>query len=278
MENALQSLMPTLTTYGVRVIGVLVLVWLGFKIARAIERAVTRSLGKADFDSTLTKFFGSLARYLVLLMVVLACLGMFGVETTSVAAVVGAAGLAVGLAFQGTLSNFAAGIMLLVFRPFNVGDIVHVADSSGMVVDISLFTVALDTLDNKRVIIPNSSIFGSVIENISHHPRLRVEVDVGVDYTADIDATKKVLEEALLGVPGRLSDEPVEAYLTGLGGSSVDWQARVYCDPHSYWVVRMEVIRAVKYALDGAGIGIPYPQMDVHLDGAVASAATGMAA
>ncbi len=212
-----------------------------------------------------------MARYLVMLLVVLACLGIFGIETTSVAAVVGAAGLAVGLAFQGTLSNFAAGIMLLVFRPFKIGDVVDLGGVVGGVADISLFTVSVDTLDNKRVTIPNSAIFGSTIKNISHHPKIRVEIDVGVDYTADIDTTKKVLEDALLGVPGRLSEEPVEAYLMGLGGSSVDWQARVFCDPFTYWDVRMATIRAVKYALDGANIGIPYPQMDVHVDGAVAS-------
>lgn len=116
---------------------------------------------------------------------------------------------------------------------------------------------------------PNSAVFGATIENLTAHPKRRVDIDVGVDHSADIDRTREVLEAALVSVPGRLTEEPVQAYLVGLGGSSVDWQARVWCDPTAYWAVRMETIRPVKMGLDRAGIGIPFPQMDVHLDGAL---------
>jgi small conductance mechanosensitive channel len=180
-------------------------------------------MAKAQIDETLTRFVGHLVRWLVILLAVLACLGVFGVQTTSFAAVIGAAGLAVGLAFQGTLSNFAAGVMLLVFRPFSVGDVVNAAGVLGKVQAIELFTVAIDTFDNRRIIIPNSSVFGSTIENVSYHPIRRADVDVGTDYTADIDQTRELLLAAAKSVEGGLEDPAPDVFLAGLGASSVDW-------------------------------------------------------
>jgi len=252
--------------YGVGVAQVLVLLLFAWFAAGWTRRIVERSLKRVKFDITLTKFFASMSQWLVLLLAFLACLSIFGVETTSFAAVIGAAGLAIGLAFQGTLSNFAAGIMLLVFRPFKVGDSVVVAGQSGKINSIELFTSALDTFDNRRFIIPNSNIFGSVIENMTYHAIRRADIAVGVDYAADIDQTRMVLAAAADQVPGRLEDPAPAIVLLDLGASSINWSVRVWARTSEFGDVKQATIRAVKMALDEAEIGIPFPQMDIHLD------------
>jgi len=221
---------------------------------------------RANVDETLTRFIAKILRWLILVIAGIMCLSAFGIETTSFAAVLGAAGLAVGLAFQGTLSNFSAGVMLLVFRPFKVGDAVTVGGTTGKVDAIDLVSTTLDTADNRRFVVPNSTVFGSTIENITFHDTRRVDINVGCDYSADIDRTREVLNEAALTVPGRIDDPEHQIVLSGLGASSVDWIVRVWCKTDDYWDVRDAGIRAVKQALDNAGIGIPYPQMDVHVD------------
>ncbi|MCP3905477.1 MAG: mechanosensitive ion channel [Planctomycetes bacterium] len=255
----------TIAEYGLPVVGALVLLFFGWIIAGWIGRIVSRGLTKARIELTLSKFAGKMAKWVILLFVVLACLGMFGVEITAFAAVLAAAGFAVGLAFQGTLSNFAAGVMLLVFRPFKVGDVVTVAGVTAKVNEIDLFVTTVDTADNRRFILPNGSIFGATIENISHHATRRVDVVVGTDYGADIDQTRKVLRDAADAVDGIMSDPEPAVALTGLGGSSVDWAVRVWVNAADFWAVKDALTREVKYALDRAGIGIPYPQMDVHV-------------
>jgi small conductance mechanosensitive channel len=252
--------------WGLRVIGVLLAVVLSFMVAGWTRRAMLRSFEKAGFDSTLGRFFSNVVRYAILVAAVLGCLGVFGIQTTSFAAVIAAGGLAIGLAFQGTLSNFAAGVMLLVFRPFKVGDVIVVAGTVGVVQEIELFTCELTTLDNRRVIIPNSAIFGSKIENITHHPTRRVDIGVGTAYSADIDQVRGVLEAALGKVEGVMGDPAPQVFLKGFGASSIDWQLRGWCKTEDYWDVWQRIIRDTKVALDGAGIGIPFPQQDVHLD------------
>ncbi len=194
------------------------------------------------------------------------CLSKFGVETASLAAVIGAAGLAIGLAFQGTLSNFAAGAMLLVFRPYKVGDTVVVAGHAGTVDEIELFTTTLDTPDKRRVIVPNSSIFGAVIENHTHHGARRFEIPVGAAYAADVDQTRAALERAVQSVPMVLTMPAPDVMLMGLGSSSVDWAVRGWARRESLGQAKQAVIRAVKLELDRAGIGIPFPQMELHFD------------
>jgi len=218
------------------------------------------------FDPTLTRFFANMARYAILVGVGLGCMGVFGIETTSFAAIIGAAGLAVGLAFQGTLSSFSAGIMLLVFRPFKVGDVVAAGGVTGVVEEIELFTTEFKTPDNRKVIVPNSAIFGSTIENITHHPTRRVDISVGCEYSAEIDKCRDVLESMTKTLPKVLPEPAPQVFLKELGSSSVDWQVRVWCKTEDYWDVWQATTRATKMALDAAGIGIPFPQMDVHLD------------
>jgi len=256
----------TLMQYAVNVAGALLLLLIAWIIAGWISRTAGAGMRRAKIDETLTRFVEKGLVWLLLLLAVLGCLGMFGIETTSFAAVLGAAGLAVGLAFQGTLSNFAAGVMLLVFRPFNVGEVVTAAGTTGTVDAVSMFTTTIDTFDNRRFILPNSAVFGTTIENISYHPIRRADVDVGTAYDADIDKTREVLQAAANSVEGALDDPAPAVLLLGLGASSVDWSVRVWAKREDFGAVKQAAIRAVKNGLDEAGIGIPFPQMDVHLD------------
>lgn len=266
MDDTLKELIPTLVDYGVRIIGVFITLWLSFRIARWAQGHVVGSLNKREFDKALTLFFGSLVRWLLIVSAVLACLSVVGIETTSFAAILGAASLAVGLAFQGTLSNFSAGVMLLTFRPFKIGDLVKIDGNLGIVAEIGLFTTGLDTLDNRRIILPNGTVIGGTIENISHNRVVRVEVDVGVAYHEDLDKVREVLDAAAAQVPGRDAKAGHEIILLKLNESSIDWQVRVWCDPKIFWKVWDATVLATKKALDQARISIPFPQVDVHMD------------
>jgi len=238
-------------------------------VAGWIKRLTTKACRKASVEETLARFLGNMIRYLVLFAGGIAILGTLGVETTSFAAVLAAAGFAIGMAMSGMLGNVAAGVMLLFFRPFKVGDVVNAGGTTGKVVEIGLFTTTFDTPDNRRIIAPNGSIFGGTIENISHHDTRRVSVSVGTDYGADIDKTREVLMTAAKACSGVLTDPEPGIVLTSLGGSSIDWSVRVWVNASDFWPVSDQLTRDVKYALDNAGIGIPYPQMDVHIDGSV---------
>ena len=255
-----------LMEYGVNIAGALLLLLVAWMIAGWVSRIAGAGMRRAKIDETLTRFIEKAVGWMVLLLALLMCLSLFGIETTSFAAVLGAAGLAVGLAFQGTLSNFAAGVMLLVFRPFNVGDVVNAGGTTGKVDAIGIFTTTIDTFDNRRFIVPNSEVFGSTIENITFHSRRRVDVDVGAAYNADIDKTRETLEAVPKRIEGVLDDPEPAVILLGLGASSVDWSVRVWANKDDFLAVKQATIREVKYALDNAGIGIPFPQMDVHLD------------
>ncbi|HMO85873.1 MAG TPA: mechanosensitive ion channel, partial [Lacipirellulaceae bacterium] len=242
------------------------LMTLAWTASNWISSLVRLALARVRFDETLTLFLAKLVRWLILLMVGLSCLGYFGVETTSFAALLGAAGLAIGLAFQGTLSNFAAGGMLLIFRPYKVGDVVNVAGFIGKVAEIELFTTTLDTFDRRRVFVPNSSIYGAVIENITFHPVRRAEANVGVAYSADIDQTRAALERAVRSVSLVVSDPAPDVMLLELGASSVNWVVRGFVPREQFGDGKQAIVRAVKQELDRVGIPIPFPQMDVHLD------------
>jgi small conductance mechanosensitive channel len=252
--------------YGLQAATVIILLIAAWILSIWASALVRRSLARVRFDETLTKFLAKMVRWVILLFAMLACLSKLGVETSSFAVVLGAAGLAIGLAFQATLSNFAAGGMLLIFRPYKVGDAVNAANVSGSVNEIALFTTEIDTWDGRRIIVPNSAIYGSVIENIWYHPRRRIDVEVGVSYDAEIDVTRQVLEKALQSVPQIVQDPEPAVVLNGLGASSVDWVVKAWANRDDFLTVKQGLIRAVKMELDEAGIGIPYPQMDVHLD------------
>ena len=266
MELDASTYLDPLINYGPKVLGVLLALFFAWVIASWVERAVRAGLEKRGFDATLTRFFSKLARWLILIGALLGCLGVFGIQTASFAAVLAAAGFAVGMAFQGTLGNFSAGVMLLVFRPFKVGDVVEVNGDTGTCEHIDLFTCEFRTLDNKKLIIPNGAVFGSTITNYTGYDTRRVDIDVGSEYSADLDATRAALEKVANNIPGMIKDPAPQVFLKALGGSSIDWQVRVWCKTEDFWNVWQATTYACKTTLDEAGIGIPFPQQDVHLD------------
>jgi len=242
----------------------------GLYLSKFLSNAVRRSLEKQKLDITLTRFVGNVVRWGILVMVGIACLGAFGIETTSFAAMLGAAGLAIGLAFQGTLSAVAAGVMLLILRPFKVGDVVGIGGQTGIVEEIGLFATTMYAFANHRLIISNRDVFGSAIENKTFDGMARVDVDVGTDYGADLDEVRAVLLAAVEGIEG---GERPQVYLKALGGSSIDWSVRKWTTPENFLALRDAITLATKKSLDAAGIGIPFPQMDVHVDGGLEKAA-----
>jgi small conductance mechanosensitive channel len=272
MDVEASKYLDPLIHYGPKVLGVLLALFFAWVIASWVERGVRASLEKRDFDATLTRFFSKLTRWIILIGAVLGCLGVFGIQTASFAAVLAAAGFAVGMAFQGTLGNFSAGVMLLVFRPFKVGDFVEVNDDTGTCEHIDLFTCEFRTLDNKKLIIPNGAVFGSTITNYSGYDTRRVDIDVGSEYSADLNATRAALEKVANTIPGMLKDPAPQVFLKALGASSIDWQVRIWCKTEDYWDVWQATTQACKTTLDEAGIGIPFPQQDVHLDDEVVKA------
>lgn len=272
MPEQIQTYMPTIISYGTKIVGVIVALVVALMIASWLKGLTLRALQRANVDLTLSKFVSNMVRYAVITLAVIACLGVFGIETTSFAAVIGAAGLAIGLAFQGSLSNLAAGVMLLVFRPFKVGDVVSAAGVTGSVDAIELFTVRMKTPDNRLIIIPNSAVFGGTIENLTAFDLRRCDVTVGTDYEASLDETRGVLNAAVGKVDGILSDPAHQIYLGELGDSAIVWHVRAWVNTKDYWGVREKLTHAIKTSLDAAGIGIPFPQQDVHLDAPVVEA------
>ncbi len=250
--------------YGLRVLGAIVLLVLAWIISRWVRRRVAHALNRPKLDATFAKFVSHSAGWAVLVLALIATLSIFGVETNSVVAALGALGIAVGLAVQGSLSNLASGMMLLILRPFKVGDTITVASITGKVDTIELFSTRVDTADNRRVILPNSQVFGNVIDNQTHHHTRQVIVTIGVDYDADIDAVRAALLRATEAVQGRLASPAPSATLHALGASSVDWQIGLWCATPDVAKVRERLLIACKAALEEAGISIPFPQTAIH--------------
>ncbi len=260
----------------------LAVVFFGYFFAKYVSRIVSQPI-RQRIDETFGRFVGTAVFYSIMVSVIAAVASKLGAPLGGMAAVLAATGFAIGLAFQGTLSNFAAGVLMIIFRPFKVGDMVNIAGVSGKVNEIDLFTTTLDTPDNRRLIIPNSSISGSTIENISFHPHRRVEVVVGVGYDANIESTREALQRAvdtLLPeiIPGE--GRGTKIVLSDLGTSAVQWKVRIWVRSADFWSLTESLTAEIKRQLDGAGIAIPYPQMDIHLnrvDGAetLPSASTG---
>jgi small conductance mechanosensitive channel len=253
---------------GIDVVKVLVLVVVSWLFAHWLSSLIRRHGERSThLDPTLTLFFATVVRWAILAFAVVAVLGIFGIETTSFAALIAAVGLAIGLGFQGTLGQLASGVMLLVFRPFKVGDFVKAGGTSGVVKEIQLFATIIDTFDNRRLIVPNASVFGSTIENVSHHSERRVDVAIGTAYEADLDRTREILTEVARSLPQALPDRDPAILLDALGASSVDWSVRVWVASSDFGVAKDTLLANAKKALDAAGVGIPYPQLDVHMIG-----------
>lgn len=246
----------------------LAILWIGMKVARWIGKKVKAlSMRSPAVDETLGNFIGSLARYAVAAMVFVAAIGQVGVQTASLVAMLGAATLAIGLALQGTLSNVAAGVMLMLFRPYKLGDYVEVAGKEGVVNDMNIFTTNLATVDNKEVIIANGEAWGSTIQNFSSLGLRRVDVDYRIHYDDDIDKAIKIINDTAAKHPDVLSEPHGPwAKVVTLNESSVDIQSRVWCKPEHYWDVMFDLKKSIKEAFDKGGITIPYPT-SIELDG-----------
>lgn len=260
-----ENLFVLWSTVGWPLVKALVLIIVVLIIAGWVRRFVTNAASRARVETTLARFFGNLARWGILILGAVTILQTFGVEATSFAAVLAAVGFAIGMALSGTLGNVAAGVMLLVFRPFKVGDVVDAAGVKGVVDEIGLFLTTFDTFDKRRILVPNSKIFGDTIENVTYHPVRRVEVVVGAEYPADIDQTRAVLERVVASVEGGKQDPAPQVFLSDLGDSSVNWKLRVWAEGAVFWDVHQRLVRDAKKALDEAGIGIPFPQRDIHV-------------
>lgn len=257
----------------VNVLAALLIFFVGKWLARKIIDAVQSNALKRSMDPTLVRFLGNVVYGLVLAVIVIAALGRLGVDTTSAAALFAGAGLAVGLALQGQLSSFAAGVMIILFRPFRVGDFVQVAGQMGTVEDIKIVITTLKSLDNQLVTIPNASVWSGVITNYSVLPTRRVDLLVSIAYTADLKRAKALLQEILAGEARMLADPPPTVVVTNLGDNSVDLAARGHTATADWWATRCDLIERIKLRFDEEGIEIPYPQMDVHVrDMAPASA------
>ena len=254
--------------YALNPLKALIILVIALIIAKIAASLITKTCIKSHLEETLARFLGKCARWAILALAVILILSIFGFETSSLAVILGSVGLAIGLAMQGTLGHIAAGVMLMIFRPFKVGHYIVVSGEEGLVEEIDLFTTHINTIDNRHIIIPNGSVFGSVIKNYTHNKYRRVDVAVGVTYGADLKQTREVLEGCLTGIENAVYTEenmPSQAYLKELGDSSVNWSLRVWTENANYWAVREELTNRAKLALDEAGISIPFPQMDVHL-------------
>ena len=265
MEALQGTITELVSTWGIKVVGALALIIVGFIVAKIIRGWVARILRKANLDATLIPFLSKLAYYLVLTVVILAALQLFGVETTSLVAVLGAGTLAVGLALQGTLSNFSAGVMLLAFRPFRVGDYIEAGDAGGTVKEIGVFSTHLDTLDNTHVVLPNSAIWGAKISNLTANPTRRNDMSIGVSYGDDINKAREIILETLRADDRVLAEPAPAVAVEGLGDSSIDLLVMPWCHPDHYWDLRWDMFQRIKENLEKGGCSIPFPQRDVHL-------------
>ena len=265
MERVLDWLGANGPTYLVRIIGALLIFWIGRKIVGWLAGMAEKAMQRSEMESTLTGFLASIIRAILLALVVIAALGTLGVETTSFAAILAAAGLAVGLALQGTLANFASGVMLLLFKPYRQGDLVEVGGVLGSVDEIQIFNTMLTTPDHKQVIMPNAQVTAGPITNLSAKGSLRVDLVAGIGYDDDLKEAKAILQDILDSHPKVLAEPAPAVTVLELGDSSVNFAVRPYATVDDYWDVYFDVTEAIKLRLDEAGISIPYPQSEVYM-------------
>ena len=260
-----------IAAFGKDLIVAIVIFVVGRWIARWLARLTERAMEKADADSTLVGFVRSIVYIALLTFVVMAAIAQLGIQTTSFIAVLGAAGFAIGLALQGSLGNFAAGVMMIIFRPFKAGDFVEAAGISGVVEEIKIFTTTLRTGDNKTIIVPNSNITSSIIVNYSAKPTRRVDLTVGVSYSDNLDKVREVISGILAADDRILVDPGPTIAVSELADSSVNFAVRVWVNGSDYWPVFFDLNENIKKRFDEEGISIPFPQQDVYVHQVAAS-------
>ena len=259
------SIIDLIAEYAIRIIIALVIFYIGKWVARKLTDLVvkiTRKTGKVD--ETLLKFLSNIIFYILMIVVILTALGQLGVDTTSFLAVIGAAGLAVGLALKDSLSNFASGVMIIMFRPFKVGDLINAGGVTGVVEEISIFNTVLKTGDNQTLIVPNGAITSGTITNVNAKPTRRVDLIVGIGYEDDIKKAKEVLTNIVSSNEKVLVEEGITVAVSELADSSVNFVVRAWVKTPDYWDVKFALTENIKLTFDKEGISIPYPQQDVH--------------
>jgi small conductance mechanosensitive channel len=252
--------------WGINIALAIAIFIVGKFIVKIITKIITRLLQKSGMDTILVDFVTSILRTILLLFVVIAAMDQLGVNTTSLVALLGAAGLAIGLALQGSLQNFAAGVMLIVFRPFKSGDFIEAGGVSGVVEKISIFSSILRTGDNREVIVPNGGIYGGVITNFSARETRRIDMVVGIGYDSDIKLARDTMREIIAADDRILKDPETLIAVSELADSSVNFVVRPWVKSADYWAVKFDLNEKIKLAFDEKGISIPYPQMDIHMD------------
>lgn len=264
-DDALQTSLTFITTYGLNIVGAILILCIGFWFAGFMKNRLHSLLTRSGkLDEMLIGFLSTLVKYAIVLVTILAVLDQFGVETTSLIALLGAAGLAIGLALQGTLSNVAAGVMILFLRPFKIGHYVEVNGQGGTVKNVSLFTTELATPDNVQITMPNSQIVNGAIKNFSAHPTRRVDLLLGISYDDNIDQAMAIIESTLQA-DARIKKDPEPVLAVGeLADSAVNLIVRAWVDAGDYWKVKWDLTKTIKTQFDAEGISIPYPQQVVH--------------
>ena len=268
MENLTQwiaTAQEIVTRLGLNIIAALVIFWVGQWVAKQVSRATRRLMVKGGIDPTLINFIASLAYYATLAFVAIAALNQLGVQTASLIAVLGAAGLAIGLALQGSLSNFAAGVLMLIFRPFRVGDFIEGGDTLGSVDSVHLFFTTIITPGNAMVIVPNSKLASDKITNFTARPTRRVETFVGISYSDNIDRARQVILDVIANDSRILADPPPRVSVAELADSSVNLQVWTWTQTADFLGVHLDLPEVIKARFDAEGISIPFPQQDVHL-------------
>ena len=254
------------SSYGLKIIGALLIFIVGKWVARRIQNIVVKLMQKNKVDETLISFIESIVYIMLMIVVILAAINTLGVQTTSFVAILGAAGLAIGLALQGTLGNVGSGVLLISFRPFTMGDFVTVGGETGTVAGISIFATTLHTLDNKVVIVPNSAVSGGNITNFSARETRRIDLTFGIGYGDDLRKAKSLLEDIMKADSRVLADPAPFVGVSELGDSSVNFVFRPWVQSDDYWDVFFDMHEKVKLTFDEQGISIPFPQMDIHLN------------
>ena len=265
MDTMMENVFRLVTVFGTKLLVALLILFIGRWAAKLILKGIERTMRKADVDPTLITFVVNITNVGILVFVCIAALGQLGVQTTSIIAVIGAAGLAVGLALQGALANFAAGFLLIVFKPFKVGDFIEGAGVAGVVEAIHIFTTQMRTADNKTVIVPNAKLTDDNIVNWTVKGTRRVDLIFGIGYRDDIDEARKLIAEVIAADERILRNPPAEIAVSELAESSVNVTVRPWVKVKDYWDVYCDVTEKIKKTFDSNGISIPYPQQDVHL-------------
>ncbi|MBT8334290.1 MAG: mechanosensitive ion channel [Desulfobacterales bacterium] len=251
--------------WGMRLVAAILVLLIGSWLAKRVTTMVERLMARQNVDVTLIKFLRNIMYYALITVVLIAAAGQLGINTASFLTIIGAAGLAIGLALKDSLANFSSGVMLILFRPFNVKDWVTVAGETGQVDEITVFNTILNTPDNQRKIIPNGLITSNTITNITANPTRRIDLIVGIGYDDDIKAAEAILQGVVSQEPGALTEPPVTIAVSELAASSVNFVVRPWVKTDEYWKLRFSLTQKIKQALDEAGITIPYPQQDVHM-------------